>query len=120
MGRTTNTNKGISKDRAHVHFELNLFANEHFSKWFKASSPGERKRPWRVERPEFMGIDPRQVLVEEQKRGANFRLLDLIRNQPELCPRGSSRKTDFPWLAPLCGVHYGLFARRTERGSGGV
>src|SRR5438874_10201706 len=31
MGRTTNTREGISKDRAHVHFELNLFVNDRFS-----------------------------------------------------------------------------------------
>src|SRR2546427_815910 len=33
MGRTANTREGISKDRAHVHFELNLFLNDHFANW---------------------------------------------------------------------------------------
>src|SRR6266481_2945349 len=35
MGRTANTREGISKDRAHVHFELNLFVSDHFSGWYK-------------------------------------------------------------------------------------
>src|SRR6185436_11841915 len=42
MGRTSNTREGISKDRAHVHFELNFLINEQFVTWFKKSSPGQR------------------------------------------------------------------------------
>src|SRR6185295_4975599 len=42
MGRTTNTREGISKDRAHVHFELNLLYNDRFESWYKKSSPQQR------------------------------------------------------------------------------
>jgi hypothetical protein len=31
MGRTSNTRERISKERAHVHFELNLFYSDHFN-----------------------------------------------------------------------------------------
>ena len=33
MGRTSNTHERISKERAHVHFELDLFYNDHFTIW---------------------------------------------------------------------------------------
>ena len=42
MGRTTNTREGISRERAHVHFELNLLVNDHFANWYKTAHPGER------------------------------------------------------------------------------
>ena len=38
MGHTSNTGEPISKDRAHVHFELNLMANDHFSAWYKKNN----------------------------------------------------------------------------------
>lgn len=37
MGRSTNTAQPISKERAHVHFELNLVANDNFPAWYQAT-----------------------------------------------------------------------------------
>ena len=34
MGRTTNTKEGISKERAHVHFELDFLVNDRFANWY--------------------------------------------------------------------------------------
>ncbi|HZV33231.1 MAG TPA: M23 family metallopeptidase, partial [Verrucomicrobiae bacterium] len=42
MGRTANTHEGISKERAHVHFEFDTFVNDHFSEWHRKTFPGER------------------------------------------------------------------------------
>ena len=42
MGRTANTHEGISKDRAHVHFELNLLVNDRFASWYKKTFPDQR------------------------------------------------------------------------------
>ena len=42
MGRTSNTRQTIGKDRAHVHFELNLFLNECFPAWYKKAFPDRR------------------------------------------------------------------------------
>jgi murein DD-endopeptidase MepM/ murein hydrolase activator NlpD len=97
MGHTTNTREAISKDRAHVHFELNLFLNERFSTWFKKTSPGERNDHDQWNGQNLVGLDPRLVLVEERSQGAKFSLLDFLRNQTELC-RVIVRRTDFPWL----------------------
>jgi murein DD-endopeptidase MepM/ murein hydrolase activator NlpD len=42
MGRTSNTGETITKDRAHVHFELNVFVNEGFAGWYKQTFPKQR------------------------------------------------------------------------------
>jgi murein DD-endopeptidase MepM/ murein hydrolase activator NlpD len=101
MGRTSNTREQISKDRAHVHFELNLFINDDFPAWFKKNSPGERNDHGLWNGQNMLGLDPRLILLSEQS--GKFNLQNFIRNQTELC-RVFVRKTDFPWLkryAPL-------------------
>ncbi|MGD0614921.1 MAG: M23 family metallopeptidase [Verrucomicrobiota bacterium] len=97
MGRTSNTREGISKERAHVHFELNLFVNDRFSSWFKKSSPNERNDHGEWNGQNLLGIDPRRVLLGEQEQGDQFSLLGFLRSQNELC-RVIVRKTEFPWL----------------------
>ncbi len=97
MGRTTNTHEGISKDRAHVHFELNLFANDHFPAWFQKSSPGERNDHGQWNGQNLLGIDPLLILLAERDQGPRFSLLTFLRTQTDIC-RVFVRKTDFPWL----------------------
>lgn len=103
LGRTANTREGISKERAHVHFELNLFVTERFPAWYKKNYPKQRNDHGQWNGQNLLGIDPRAVLLEQQERGAKFNLVQLIQNQPELC-RVLVRETNFPWLtryAPL-------------------
>ena len=42
LGRTSNTREGISKERAHVHFELDLVVNDRFPAWYKKTFPTQR------------------------------------------------------------------------------
>ena len=103
MGRTANTRQGISKDRAHVHFELNLFVNERFTAWYKKTYPKQRNDHGQWNGQNFLGIDPRAILLEQQEQGGGFNLIKLLQSQPELC-RVTVRNTNFPWLtryAPL-------------------
>ncbi|MDB6065766.1 MAG: Peptidase [Pedosphaera sp.] len=97
MGRTSNTHEGISKDRAHVHFELNTFVNDRFSDWFRKNSPGERNDHGNWNGQNLNGLDPRLILLEQQKKGTNFSLVQFIRSETELC-RVVVRSTNFPWL----------------------
>jgi murein DD-endopeptidase MepM/ murein hydrolase activator NlpD len=97
MGHTSNTGEQISKDRAHVHFELNLLANDHFSTWYKKAFPTERNDHGDWNGQNLLGIDPRLILLGERDEGAKFSLLNFIRGQTDLC-RVLVRKTDFPWL----------------------
>jgi murein DD-endopeptidase MepM/ murein hydrolase activator NlpD len=97
MGRTSNTHQRISQDRAHVHFELNLYDNDHFSKWYEKNLPDQRNDHGDFNGINLLGLDPRLILLKEKADGPRFSLLDFIRNQTELC-RVIVRKTDFPWI----------------------
>jgi len=96
MGRTSNA-ETIAKDRAHVHFELNLLMNENFAAWFKATSPGERNDHGEWNGLNLNGLDPSQILLGEKPGVKKFNLLDFVRNQTELC-RVLVRDTNFPFL----------------------
>ncbi len=109
MGRTSNTRQGISKDRAHVHFELNLLVNERFAAWFKSRHRGERNDHGEWNGHNLLGFDPAQVFHQEAALGEKFSLLNQLRAQTELC-RVLVRKTDFPWLR-----RYPAFVMRNPR-----
>jgi len=96
MGRSTNTRSGIAKERAHVHFELNLFYTDRFSAWFKRHYPKLRDDHGIWNGQNLVGIDPRLILLEEHEEGAHFNLLQWIQRRTEVC-RVFVRKTDFSW-----------------------
>jgi peptidoglycan LD-endopeptidase LytH len=96
MGRTSNTRAGISRERAHVHFELNLFYNDHFSAWFKKHYPNEHDDHGIWNGQNLVGFDPRLVLLAQREDGPHFNLLHWLQHRPELC-RVLVRKTDFSW-----------------------
>lgn len=97
MGRTANTHEGISKERAHVHFELNLMVNDRFADWHKKTVPGQRNDHGNWNGQNLNGIDPRLILLQQQKQGGNFSLVQYLRSEPELC-RVFVRSVNFPWL----------------------
>ncbi len=103
MGRTANTRQGISKDRAHLHFELNLLVNDRFPAWYKKTFPAQRNDHGAWNGQNLVGLDPWLILLEQRKAGAKFDLLRFIQGQTELC-RVLVRATDFPWLKRYPGL----------------
>jgi murein DD-endopeptidase MepM/ murein hydrolase activator NlpD len=97
MGRTSNTSETITKERAHVHFELNLFYSEHFPAWYKAHFPGEKNDHGIWNGENLVGFDPRLIFLAERDEGAAFNLAAWLQHRPELC-RVLARKTSFPWV----------------------
>src|SRR5262249_428469 len=97
MGRTANTHEGISKDRAHVHFELNLLVNDRYAKWHQAALLGQRNDHGEWNGRNLLGLDPRLIFMQQREQGPKFSLLNFIEHQNELC-RVQVRKTSFPWL----------------------
>jgi len=97
MGRTANTRSRISKERAHLHFELNLILNENFPSWFKGQYPTQRNDHGIWNGRNLVGLDPRQILLTQRMHGERFDLAHVVRSQPELM-RVMVRETDFPWL----------------------
>src|SRR6185503_1778561 len=59
MGRTSNTRERISLERAHVHFEINLFASDRFSAWYKKEHPKEPDDHGMWNGVNMIGLDPR-------------------------------------------------------------
>ena len=110
MGRTANTREGISKDRAHVHFELNLLVNESFPAWYKKTFPGQRNDHGLWNGQNMLALDPRDVLLEQRRLGTKFNLVKHLQSQNELC-RVIVRDTSFPWLK-----RYGPLVRASAPG----
>lgn len=112
MGRTANTRETISKERAHVHFEITLLLNERFPDWYKNATPGSRNYHGIWNGQNLIGLDPLRIFQEQQRVGDKFDLFGYIRTQPELC-RVFVRETDFPWLHRYRGlIHPNLRARK--------
>ena len=97
MGRTANTREGISKDRAHAHFELNLLLNDRYAAWHKSALADQRNDHGDWNGRNLLGLDARLILLQQRDQGAKFNLLNFIQQQTELC-RVVVRKTNFPWL----------------------
>ena len=108
MGHTANTRESISKERAHVHFELDTFVNDRFSEWFKKELPGERNDHgiWNGQNFERHRPAP-EILLEQQRMGPAFSLVRFIRSETELLPGCLCGSTNFPWLK-----RYGPLVRR--------
>ncbi|EEF58336.1 M23 family metallopeptidase [Pedosphaera parvula] len=103
MGRTANTHEGISKDRAHVHYELNVLLNDRYAEWHRKNLPGQRNDHGNWNGQNLNGIDPRLILLAQQQEGKNFSLVHFIQSETELC-RVFVRNANFQYLkryAPL-------------------
>lgn len=85
MGRTSNTRERISQERAHVHFEINLFNSDRFSAWYKKEHPKTPDDHGMWNGMNLLGLDPRLVFLAEQAPGASFSLLKFVQSRPELC-----------------------------------
>lgn len=109
LGRTANTREEISKERAHVHYELNLFINDNFAAWYKKNYPGQRNDHGAWSGLNLVGLDPRAILLEQRRLGDQFSLLRFVQQQTEIC-RVVVRATDFPWLK-----RYGALVRPNPR-----
>lgn len=95
IGRSTNTREGITRDRAHLHFEINFMINNRFARWYAKRDP---KAPdfGNYNGQNFIGIDPAAFLRALQANPSlNFN--EYFRQQTEafrvlVGPRA------FPWL----------------------
>jgi hypothetical protein len=96
MGRTTNTRESITRDRAHLHFELCLMLSDRFPTWFRKTYPKERNDHGLWNGQNLLGIDPALVFQRQAKEGKNFSLRRLIQSDTELC-RVLVRDNDLPY-----------------------
>ena len=97
LGRTSNTRERISLERAHVHFEINLFVSDQFAAWYKKEHPKDPDEHGKWNGINLLGLDPRLILLEQQAQGPKFSLLKFVQRRPELC-RVLVRDTNFSYL----------------------
>lgn len=102
MGRTSNTSQGITKDRAHVHFELNFLVNDRFAAWYQRYHPGERNDHGHWNGQNLVAIDPQAVFLAQRSQGKAFNFAAFVKRQTELC-RVIVRDSEFPWLKRYAG-----------------
>jgi murein DD-endopeptidase MepM/ murein hydrolase activator NlpD len=115
MGRTSNTGQGITKDRAHVHFELNFFLNDRFAEWYRKYHKGERNDHGDWNGQNLIALDPQAVFLTERSQGQAFNFATYIKHQTELF-RVFVRDTDFPWLKRYPGFVKGNGVNQTVIG----
>ncbi len=97
MGRTSNTRQPITKDRAHLHFEIDLVINERYAVWHKVHLKDMRNDHGNFNGRNLLGLDPATIFREQARLGKAFSLVRFLQEQPELC-RVTVRDTQFPWL----------------------
>lgn len=102
VGRTSNTSQPISRERAHLHFEIAFRLTGRYAAWHQANLKGTRNDHGEWNGRNFLGIDPAPVL-----RGAaanrDFSLLRHLRSQRELC-RVMVRESDLFWARRCPGL----------------
>lgn len=97
MGRTTNTKTRITTDRAHLHFEISLVANERYANWHETTLKGLRNDHGNWNGRNLLGLDPRAVLLRQRADGEKFSLLRYVQTQTELC-RVLVKQSDFAFV----------------------
>lgn len=97
MGRTSNTQARISKERAHLHFELALRLSDRFAQWRREREPNQRNDHGEWNGQNLVGLDVARVFREQARLGDSFSIRRFIRQQTELC-RVQVRATQFPFL----------------------
>ena len=83
LGRTTNTRDAISKDRAHLHFEIGLQINTQFDSWFNHWYRGGKNHHGAWNGINLLGLDAADIL--QQDTAGSFNFTSHISKQPLLC-----------------------------------
>jgi hypothetical protein len=97
MGRSTNTREGITKERAHLHFEFDFILNDKYATWHEKFMSGQRNDHGAWNGHNLSAIDPAPILLAAAREGANFSLLKQLQSRKEVC-RVLVRDTNFSFL----------------------
>ena len=85
MGRSSNSRSSISKERAHLHFEICLLLNTYFEQWFRLNNPKDPISHKIYNGRNLAGIDPITVYNTQVIEGEKFDFVRLVKNQTKLC-----------------------------------
>lgn len=97
LGRTANTHEGITKDRAHLHFEINLVVNQRYADWHRVHLKGMRNDHGNFNGRNLLGLNPAEVFREQARLGSAFHFAEFVRTRP-IMARVTVRDTQIPWV----------------------
>lgn len=83
MGRSTNTREGISKERAHLHFEIDFALNDRYASWHAQYRAGTRNDHGSWNGQNLAAVDPAPILRAAAREGASFSLVKHLRARKE-------------------------------------
>ena len=72
----------------HLHFEINLLANESFPTWYKNRFPGQRNDHGKWNGQNLIGLNPWDIFVSQKEAAFSqrkFSMVQYIQAQPVLC-----------------------------------
>jgi len=95
LGRTANTREGIVKARAHLHFEIGVWANSNFNGWFDRWYKDGKNLHGNWNGLNLLGLDAAEIL--RQADAGRFKLLDHLKSQPVIC-RVRVHQTKLDWV----------------------
>ncbi len=95
LGRTTNTRDGISKTRAHLHFEIGVQVNTKFSQWFDRWYKDGNNFHGGWNGMNLLGLDGAKIL--KRANAGSLEILEHLKSEPILC-RLMIFLEDFDWL----------------------
>ena len=95
LGRTTNTNEGISKERAHLHFEIGVQVNAKFNDWFDHWYADGQNFHGNWNGMNLLGLDAAAIL--KRANAGSFEMLEHLKSESPLC-RLIIFRLDFDWL----------------------
>ena len=83
LGRTSNTREGISKNRAHLHFEIGLQIHTQFESWFRHWYRDGKNHHGAWNGMNLLGLDAAEILTAQASQ--SFDLVAYLARQPMLC-----------------------------------
>ena len=90
------TGVGLTRERSHVHFELNFFVNPNFEAWYRKHYPKEPNDHGVFNGQNLVGFDPAALLLAARKNPA-LTIPEFVRQRPEAF-RVLLPLTHFRWL----------------------
>jgi len=96
------TGAGIDRERAHLHFEIDLMWNSHFESWYNRYFKGSPNKHGIFHGYNLIGLDPAAILLSSAQ-APNFSFAEFIKSQDSYykitIPETPEIIRHYPWIA---------------------
>lgn len=98
LGRTAAISPKITKEHAHLHFEIAFMLNSQFPKWYSKKYPGQENSHAEFHGFNLIAIDASEVFLQQAESGEPFSFIEHIRNLPTLFKVRVKAKQSFEFI----------------------